>query len=88
MRVFTFIVMLAVSTTLFANELIVDYYNTKKSNKLICKITTNSYKIVTQQNSSLHTINGTTFFKMKNENTYINSSACHPVQKENTAIIF
>ena len=85
MRVFLLISM-AVSTML-ASDLNVDYFN-QKGNKLICKITTNSYKVIDRLNSSVKVINGTTFFKVKNENIYITGSACHPVKKENTAIIF
>lgn len=87
MRVFLFILSLSVSTV-FAADLNVDYYNLKKGNKLICKITTNSYKVIDKLNSSVKVINGTTFFKIKNENIYIAGSACHPIKKENTAIIF
>lgn len=87
MRMFLFILSVLISTA-FASDLNVDYYNLKKGNKLICKITTNSYKVISKLNSSVQVINGITFFKIKNENIYITGSACHPVKKENTAIIF
>ena len=87
MKIFLSILIVSISTV-FAADLNVDYYNLKKGNKLICKITTNSYKVVDKLNSSVKVINGTTFFKIKNENIYITGSACHPVKKENTAIIF
>lgn len=85
MKIFIFIL---VSTYAMAASLDTDFYNEKKQNSLICKITTNSYKVVNKANSTIVVINGTTFFKMNDENTYINSSACHPVREGNTAIIF
>jgi tRNA(Ile2) C34 agmatinyltransferase TiaS len=87
MKVFLIMLSVAVSA-IFASNLNVDYYNLKNGNKLICKITTNSYKVIDNLNSSVKVINGTTFFKIKNENIYITGSACHPVKKANTAIIF
>lgn len=88
MRVFLLTILSVMISTVFAADLNVDYFNLKKGNRLICKITTNSYKVIDKLNSSVKIINGITFFKIKNENIYINGSACHRVKEENTAIIF
>ncbi|SMP89032.1 hypothetical protein SAMN06314019_10610 [Epsilonproteobacteria bacterium SCGC AD-311-C15] len=86
MKYFTALLLLALS--LFASESNIDFYNASKDSQLLCKMTANSYSIVSQQNSSIVIINNTEFFKMNKENKYINSSGCHSINKHGTGIIF
>jgi len=83
-----FAVFLLLTLTLFASEANIDFYNASKNNQLLCKMTANSYAIVSQKNSSLVIINSTEFFRLKDENKYINSSGCHAINKHGTGIIF
>ncbi|MCF6310675.1 MAG: hypothetical protein L3J19_09455 [Sulfurimonas sp.] len=74
--------------TLFATQANVNFYNASKKNQLLCKFTATSYKEINQTNSSVKKVNQTIFFKIKDENLYINSNSCHPIKKDATPIIF
>ena len=76
------------SLSLFANEASIKFYNASQENELMCKITVNSYAKISQKNSSIVIVNNTSFFKLKNKNQYISSSACHAIKKHSSGIIF
>lgn len=82
------IVSIFLATSIFASKSSIDFYNKSKDNQLLCKVSENSYKVISMNNSIIVVINGSKLFKIKNENTYINSSGCHIVKDGSTAIIF
>lgn len=73
---------------LIANPQNIDFYNKSANNQLLCKFTPTTYKLINKTNSSIKEIHKTLFFKLNDENLYINSNSCHPIKKEDTAIIF
>ena len=62
------IIISAIAFSLYANDSTIELFKSSKDNELLCKISANSYKIVSQKNSSLVIINNTHFFKLKKEN--------------------
>jgi len=86
MKIFALIAIITV--TLWASPESVNFYKKSDKNKLLCKFTSTSYKVIHKKNSTIKYINSIEFFKLNNENLYINSSSCHPIKKEGTAIIF
>lgn len=86
MKYFTILSILAFS--LFAHGPNTEFYNASKDNALLCKATANSYIKVSQKNSAVVIINNTEFFKLNDENKYITSSACHPINEHSSGIIF
>jgi len=83
-----FITISFLSCLLFANESNVDFYNASEKNELLCKISTNSYAIISKKNSSMILINNNEFFKLNDQNQYISSSGCHSINKHGAGIIF
>lgn len=61
-----------------ANESIL-FFKTSPKNRLLCRASYNTYKIIHQHNASLVNINGNNFFKLKDENLYLTITGCKPI---------
>jgi len=73
---------------LFSSQASIEHYKASAKNHLLCKFTANTYKIINKKNSSIEIINNSKFFKLRNENIYINSAGCHIIKPHGSAIIF
>jgi len=72
--------------SLSAND-VTSYFKEDKKHNVLCRSGYESYTLLNQDNAKISKINGNLFFKLKNKNNYIPTSACSSVTKR-TGIIF
>ena len=67
---------------------VVEYFQAKTTNKVVCKVYFNGYKLISQTNATVEKIGMDTYFKLKKQNLYIPVSGCKVIRKESIPIFF
>lgn len=80
------IVIALLATGLFANEQ-VSFFKASPDNRLLCHLGQYSFKMVSQKNATVVEIRTHTFFLLKDENTYLLTTGCQTLVKQQ-GIIF
>jgi len=78
---------LLLSVTLFANQN-EKFFNESDKNALLCRAGYDVYVKISQKNSTIETINGSKYFHYKDRDRYFPLAGCHPIEKEDKALIF
>lgn len=80
------IMLAAISLTLSANT--IEFFKASKENEVFCKVAFGKYKIYSQRNAKLVSVNKQVFFKVIGQDEYIHPTICNPVTNKEEVILF
>jgi hypothetical protein len=79
---------LVLIASLCASEHAVTFFLESEQNQLLCREAEFSYRVISQKNAEVVTLEGHHFFRLIKEDRYLTATGCSPLTGKREAIVF